>query len=75
MNRFSSPPKRFAPADFSVQNILEFQRRKEKLTNIALKGGLEESVSEKLQVSPITTILWYFAAHMMQELRCILQVP
>jgi len=41
-------------ADSSFYNILEFQKKKDKLAKLALKGGLEESPSEKLQVSLAT---------------------
>jgi hypothetical protein len=74
LSRYSSSRKRFFSADSSVQNILEFQKRKEKLTNFAFDGGLEKSPSEKLQVGLILTLLKSFDTNMMQELRFILHV-
>ena len=46
-------------ADFSTQNILDFQKRKEKLSAFAFGSELEESIPEKLKVSwmTISTVL------------------
>ena len=55
-----------------MTHILEFQKKKEKLTQFAFKGGLEESPSERLEVSLATTLLEYLATYMTQELKFIL---
>jgi len=51
LNRFASLCKDFIFAYSSFYNILESQKRKEKLAKLALAGALEESLSEKIQVS------------------------
>lgn len=61
-------------ADLSFQTILDVQKKKERLTKFAF-GGPEESQSEKLQVSLITTLPQCFATHMVQELESILHMP
>jgi hypothetical protein len=51
------------------KNILAIQKRKEKLAQFALKAGLEQSPSERFEVSGIHELIYYQVVFLLTQYR------